>query len=104
MARILLGSTLAAGVLLVGLLGRPAAGGDPDQRTRNLLAVHVALEQGQALLQRGDYAGAVAALEKHIAHIDGSRAYLNALRDAYRGHGPEGIPLSADQPGHGPNG
>ena len=86
MARILLGSALAVGVLLVGFLGRPASGGDPDQRTRNLLNVHVALEQGQALIQRGDFAGAVVALEKHIAHIDGSRVYLTALRDAYRGH------------------
>jgi hypothetical protein len=25
-----------------------------------------------------------------------------AFRDAYRGHGPEGIPLSDDQPGMGP--
>ncbi len=26
------------------------------------------------------------------------------FRDAYRGHGPEGIPLSLDEPGMGPNG
>jgi hypothetical protein len=26
------------------------------------------------------------------------------FREAYRGHGPEGIPLSADTPGSGPNG
>jgi hypothetical protein len=25
-----------------------------------------------------------------------------AFRDVYRGHGPEGIPLSADQPGDSP--
>jgi hypothetical protein len=29
---------------------------------------------------------------------------FTAFRDAYRGHGPEGVPLSADQPGLGPNG
>jgi Protein of unknown function (DUF3105) len=29
---------------------------------------------------------------------------FTAFRDAYRGHGPEGIPLSVDQPGMGPNG
>ena len=29
---------------------------------------------------------------------------FTAFRDAFRGHGPEGIPLSADTPGHGPNG
>ena len=27
---------------------------------------------------------------------------FTAFRDAYRGHGPEGVPLSADQPGMGP--
>jgi hypothetical protein len=27
-----------------------------------------------------------------------------AFRDAFRGKGPEGIPLSADQPGSGPSG
>lgn len=27
---------------------------------------------------------------------------FTAFRDAYRGHGPEGIPLSSDQPGTGP--
>ena len=27
---------------------------------------------------------------------------FHTFRDAYRGHGPEGIPLSADQPGLGP--
>ena len=29
---------------------------------------------------------------------------FTAFRDAYRGHGPEGIPLSADAPGTGPQG
>jgi len=29
---------------------------------------------------------------------------FTTFRDAYRGHGPEGVPLSADEPGHGPNG
>jgi Protein of unknown function (DUF3105) len=28
---------------------------------------------------------------------------FEAFRDAYRGHGPEGIPLSADEPGMGPS-
>jgi hypothetical protein len=86
MARILLGLTLAGGVLLVSFWGHPASGADPDQRQRNLLNVHVALEQGQAMVQRGEFAGAVVVLEKYIAHIDGNRIYLAALRDAYRGH------------------
>jgi hypothetical protein len=29
---------------------------------------------------------------------------FEAFRNAYRGHGPEGIPLAADHPGMGPNG
>jgi hypothetical protein len=29
---------------------------------------------------------------------------FTAFRDAFRGHGPEGIPLSSDEPGMGPNG
>jgi hypothetical protein len=28
---------------------------------------------------------------------------FDAFRKAYRGQGPEGIPLSADEPGMGPN-
>jgi hypothetical protein len=31
-----------------------------------------------------------------------TKAAFEAFRDAYRGHGPEGIPLSADKPGEGP--
>lgn len=78
--------TLAlAGVILVTALSLSASGSNPDQRQRNLLAVNVALDQGLSLIQRGDFAGAVMVLEKHIAYIDGNRAYLDALRDAYRG-------------------
>ena len=40
-----------------------------------------------------------------IANADWRRMLaFKAFRDAYRGHGPEGIDLSADQPGTGPNG
>jgi hypothetical protein len=42
----------------------------------------------------------------HIAtclHYDApTKKAFEAFRDAYRGHGPEGIPLSADEPGMGP--
>ena len=31
-----------------------------------------------------------------------TKAAFEAFRNAYRGHGPEGIPLSADEPGMGP--
>lgn len=87
MARTTLGSTLAGCVLLLGIVGHSASGGgDPNQRQRNLLHVQQALGEGLAMIQRGDFAAAVALLEKHIAHIDGNRIYLTALRDAYRGH------------------
>lgn len=75
--------------LLVLVVPAPAglrAADDPVLRQRNQLAVQSALEQGTALLQRGDHAAAVAVLEKQIAHIDGNRHYLAALREAYRGH------------------
>ena len=42
----------------------------------------------------------------HLAtslHYDAATAKaFRTFRDAYRGHGPEGVPLSADQPGMGP--
>jgi hypothetical protein len=80
--RVLLCASAAA-----ALVGLPAAGGDdPERRQKNLLAVQVALEKGQEFLQRGDYAAAVAVLEKQIPYIDGNRRYLAALADAYRGH------------------
>jgi len=43
-----------------------------------------------------------------IGHIAICPSYdataFRAFRDAYRGKGPEGIPISSDQPGSGPNG
>jgi len=42
----------------------------------------------------------------HIAvcarYDDATAKAFKAFRDAYRGHGPEGIPLSSDEPGMGP--
>jgi Protein of unknown function (DUF3105) len=44
----------------------------------------------------------------HIAVCPGyttkTKKAFESFRDKYRGHGPEGIPLSADHPGMGPNG
>ncbi len=41
----------------------------------------------------------------HLAVCPGfDEAAFKTFRDAYRGHGPEGIPLSVDQPGSGPQG
>jgi hypothetical protein len=62
---------------------------DTDARLRAQLAVQTALQQGRDCLQRGDYQGAVYCLEREIARANGSRDYLNALRDAYRGHSRE---------------
>jgi hypothetical protein len=51
--------------------------------------------------QRNGYYG-----QGHIAtcltYDTATKKAFEAFRDAYRGHGPEGIPLSADQPGMGP--
>jgi hypothetical protein len=83
MARTSLRALLCAALLLAS---RPASAGDgPDQRQKVLRAVQVALEQGQELVQKGDYAAAVAVLEKQVPYIDGNKRYLALLRDAYRG-------------------
>ena len=71
---------LLCALAAAALVGLPAAGGDdPERRQTNLLAVQVALEKGQEFLQRGDYAAAVAVLEKQIPYIDGNRRYLACL-------------------------
>src|SRR4051794_25281818 len=62
------------------------AGDDQEARKSTMLAVQAALAQGEEHLQRGQYAEAVAILEKRIGLIDGNRRYLAALRDAYQGH------------------
>lgn len=77
---------LVALVLLVCLVASATPAADPEQRQKTLLAVQVALEQGTELIQKGDFAAAVAVLDKQLPYIDGNRRYLNALRDAYRGH------------------
>ncbi len=83
MARISLRALLCAVVLFAstGVVG----GEHSEQHQKTLLAVQVALEQGQQHLQRGDYAAAVAVLEKQVPYIDGNKRYLEVLRDAYRG-------------------
>jgi hypothetical protein len=52
--------------------------------------------------QRNGYYG-----QGHIAtcpsYTNATEKAFTAFRSAYRGHGPEGIPLSADEPGMGPN-
>jgi len=74
--------------LLLGLVcvGGPARGDDTESKLRTQLAVQSALQQGHDNLQRGNYQAAVYCLEKEIARVDGSREYMNALREAYRGY------------------
>jgi hypothetical protein len=88
MARIGLCVLSCAVILSAALRGQAPSGpgAEPDRRQRTLLAVQVALEQGLEHLQRGDFAAAVASLEKQLPYIDGNRRYLAALRDAYRGY------------------
>jgi tetratricopeptide (TPR) repeat protein len=79
---------LSVGVVLT-LGAATAAPPDDDARLRAQLAVQTALQQGRDCLQRGDYQGAVYCLEREIARVNGSRDYLNALREAYRGYARE---------------
>lgn len=63
-----------------------AYGEDPESKLRGQLALQSALQQGRDNLQRGEYQAAVYCLEKEIAHVDGNRDYMDALREAYRGY------------------
>jgi hypothetical protein len=58
---------------------------EPD-RIRSTVDWQAALDEGQALLKRGDYRAAVKILESKISLIDGNHRYLMALRDAYAGY------------------
>jgi hypothetical protein len=76
-----------AGLLFGVVPAVPAAPPEgADAKFQTLLVVQGALRQGRDCLQRGDYQAAVYVLESQIAHIDGSREYLAALREAYRGY------------------
>jgi hypothetical protein len=57
-----------------------------ETKLRTQLAVQKALQQGRDSLQRGNYQAAVYVLEGQIARISGSREYLTALCEAYRGY------------------
>lgn len=41
-------------------------------------------------------------IAKCVSYTAATKKAFEAFRNAYRGHGPEGIPLSADEPGMGP--
>src|SRR5437764_2548178 len=59
---------------------------DANKLVETRLAVQAAMQKGSELLLRGEYGAAVDVLESQLAQIDGSRVYLNLLRDAYRGY------------------
>ena len=87
MAREGLSALLGAGALLCALcppFTPPAAASEGAVTTA--LAVQTALQQGREQISRGNYQAAVFALESQLSRIDGSRDYLAALRDAYRGY------------------
>ena len=77
---------LGAALLLGASLRVGAAEDDSQKKILNTLAVQKALQEGKDALKRGDYPAAVTVLESRIAYIDGSKEYLDALRDAYLGY------------------
>ncbi len=77
---------LGLGAAVAVLLGAGWVLAGDEGRLRGQLAMQAAFEEGVQHLQGGRFAEAVAVLEKRIGLIDGNRRYLEALRDAYRGH------------------
>ena len=62
----------------------PAPGENQDTVVATTLAVQTAMQQGREHLLRGAYRAAVATLESQLPYINGNRAYLRLLEDAYR--------------------
>src|SRR5262249_13636164 len=71
MARNGLSLVLCAGLALVAISPGAARPQEPD-RFRNVLSVQAALDEGRALIRRGEYGAAVRLLEGKIALIDGN--------------------------------
>jgi hypothetical protein len=88
MARIGLFVLLGAGLLLGTHFFLHAADSkdEGEGKLQTQLAVQKALQEGRDHLQRGNYQAAVFALESQVARINGSREYLSALAEAYRGY------------------
>src|SRR5947208_4339705 len=59
---------------------------DPDHAIATTLAVQIALQQGREYMLNGKYKAAVETLEAQLSGINGNRAYLVLLRDAYRAY------------------
>jgi hypothetical protein len=64
----------------------PAPADDPDKAVATRLAVQNALVKAKEHLLRAEYGAAVDVLESQLVNIDGNRAYLNQLKEAYRGY------------------
>ncbi len=80
-------ASLCACALFLGDPPPPeGAGQERDRQVAVTLAVQTALEQGRGLVLRGEYRTAVHVLEGQLTHINGNRAYLRTLQDAYRGY------------------
>jgi tetratricopeptide (TPR) repeat protein len=63
-----------------------AAGDDRDGAIATTLEVQTALQQAREHLLHGDSRDAVYVLESHLARINGNRAYLDLLAQAYSGY------------------
>src|SRR5438105_2127741 len=57
-----------------------------DDPIRTKLAVQNALRRGRDMINAQQYEEAVHLLETELEHVNGSREYLTALRDAYRSY------------------
>jgi tetratricopeptide (TPR) repeat protein len=82
------GALVAVCLIPLGsLTNLPAAPEDEaDHAIATTLAVQIAMQQGREHMLNGKYRAAVEALEAQIARINGNRAYLVLLRDAYRAY------------------
>jgi hypothetical protein len=76
--------TLAAAAAAAAQDAPGALPAGADKVIADKLAVQTAMLQGRDYLRQGEPAKAVAVLEAELARIDGSRAYLMTLRDAYQ--------------------
>src|SRR5262245_55363795 len=75
----------ASTVLAAGPTGTPTPKDDRETTIADTLAVQTALEQGRESLVKSDFKQAVYVLESQLPRINGSRIYLSALQEAYRG-------------------
>jgi tetratricopeptide (TPR) repeat protein len=64
----------------------PPGDAEPDQAIAATLAVQIALERGRDCMLNAKYKEAVETLEAQLPRINGNRAYLQTLRDAYRAY------------------